>query len=373
MRLRPSVALIHHGQFSGCTASLHGALAARMSVVDLDLLRLARFPGLLRARVRAAWEAQRTGRGTPWVKTGTWSRACQQWAEEHGFLAPHRPVLFLQTLSAFALDAAGPRYAVYTDRVSAEGASRDGIYASRFTPAWRARERVFLQRAERVFVMGPATRDVLEQEYGVPGWRVSVVGGGPNVPLSGPLRADRCRALLFVGREWEMKGGPLVVRAFQQLRRQFPDLELLIVGCRPFVRPPAGVRVLGWVPREGMDDVYSAAQVLVVPGYKEAFGHAFVEGLIKGLPCVATCGGNQADLLADAGRCVPPGDVEALRAALAEVIVRYPEYRRRAVRRGGELQERFAWDRIAGRILAEFLEVTWAPGEDPACPTPGRC
>lgn len=366
------MALVHHGQFSGCTASLRGALAARMSVVELDLLRLARRPALLRARVRAAWEAQRTGRGTPWVKTGAWSRACQQWAEEHGFLVPHRPVLFLQTLSAFVLDRAGPRYAVYTDRVSAEGASRGGVYASRFTPAWRAREQVFLQRAERVFVMGPTTQDVLEREYGVPRSRVSVVGGGSNVPLTEPVRADRCRALLFVGREWEMKGGPLVVRAFQQLRRRFPDLELLIAGCRPFVRPPAGVRVLGWVPREAMDDVYSAAQILVVPGYKEAFGHAFVEGLIKGLPCVATCGGNQADLIADAGRCVPPGDVGALRAALAEVIARYPEYRRRAVQRGRELQERFAWDRIAGRILAEFLEAALAPGEDPVRPTPGR-
>ena len=76
-------------------------------------------------------------------------------------------------------------------------------------------------------------------------------------------------------------------------------------------------RLLGRVDE---DDLYRAADVFVLPTRSlEGFGMATAEALASGLPVVATSAGATAELLADlpGARVVPPGDVEALAAALA--------------------------------------------------------
>jgi glycosyltransferase involved in cell wall biosynthesis len=121
-----------------------------------------------------------------------------------------------------------------------------------------------------------------------------------------------------------------------------------------------------------MDRIYSAADLLVVPSYKEAFGQSLVEALIKGVPCVASGAGNQAWIIGDAGHCVPPGDVEALCQAIRSVIAHYPAVQRRAMLRGHQLREAFSWDRIARRILRELRRHLAGGQEGDQVPPAGR-
>jgi glycosyltransferase involved in cell wall biosynthesis len=239
--------------------------------------------------------------------------------------------------------------------VGREGAAVGGEHSSRFSPRWLARETEFLRGASAVLVMGPSTRDVLCRDYDIAPERVHVVGAGPNTSL-GPAVAprDRGRRLLFVGTQWELKGGPTLVAAFRELRKDFPEATLTLVGSGPSSDLPEGVRSLGRVPHDRMAAIYDEADLVVMPTHMEAFGIALVEALQKGLPCVCSDVGNQRGIVGDAGLAITPGDVAGLRAALGRLLSDYPAFQQRALRRGAELRSSMSWERVADEVVTQL-------------------
>lgn len=344
---------VHRGSFSGIATYLRTALEPRTSLFTYDLLPLARRPALIPHRLRAMVEARRAGPGTPWTKTAAWSAAVQRQAASAGVLSGG-PVLFVQTWPAFVPDGA-LRYAIYTDRVARDGAAGAEAHASRCTRQWLEREEAFVRGAERVYLMGPHCREVLEHSYGVAPERIAVVGGGPNMALGPPVTSERCRRLLFVGVDWHRKGGPELLTAFARLRADHPDLELVLVGSGPDHPLPPGVRALGRVPHGEMDAVYSGADLFVLPTHHEAFGVVLIEAITKALPCVHTTVGSQRWIVGDAGEAVEPGDIDGLTTALRTVVAGYPSYKRRANVRAAEARESFRWEAVADAILRDML------------------
>jgi glycosyltransferase involved in cell wall biosynthesis len=344
---------VHTGSFSGSATSLRKALAARVRLKTWDLLPYARRPGLVAARLRATVEARRAGSWVPFTKTRAWSEATQRALEQEGLGRAPRPILFVQTLPAFVLNG-GTRYAVYTDRVALEGAASPTPFRSRYSPGWLQREAAFLRGASRVYLMGPSTVEVLEREYGIPRERIQVVGAGPNMELGPPGDSGTCRTLLFAGIEWERKGGPDLLAAFAEVRRDHPDLELIIVGGDRREPLPPGVRSVGRVPHAEMDALYTRADAFVLPSHHDAVPIVLIEALSKGVPCIGTTAGNQPWLIGDGGIILEPGNIGALASALRTLIRDYGAYRRRAQARGGQVRETFRWERVAARILDDM-------------------
>jgi len=105
--------------------------------------------------------------------------------------------------------------------------------------------------------------------------------------------------LLFVGRDWERKGGPLAVEVVQLLRAAGTNATLHIVGCRPPL--PANlcegdspaVRIHGLlyrnVPKESaqLQSLFLHSHLLIVPTQAECFGIIFAEAQAFGLPPVS--------------------------------------------------------------------------------------
>lgn len=351
----PVLDYVHMGAFSGSALSLRDAVCDRVETRVLDLLPLSRSVTLLPSRAAAALEARRAGRGVPWAKTAAWSRALDRSYRRWSQPRP-RALLLVQTVAAFT--RVDVPYAVYTDRAGSEGAAVGGAFASRSSPGWRAAERRLLRGAQRVYTMGPSTREVLVSDYGLDADRVRVAAAGPNVPIGAEIASTTCRRLLFVGTQWELKGGPELLEAFTALRPRHPGLELVVAGASPPGAFPEGVSVAGRVPHARMTDLYRSADLIVVPTHMEAFGIALVEGLMMGIPCVASTIGNQGWIVGEAGRLVAPGDPVALAAAIAEVIGEYPAFRRRASERGAELRAEFSWGRIADMIVADLCAAS---------------
>ncbi|WP_406280274.1 glycosyltransferase family 4 protein [Embleya sp. NBC_00896] len=352
----PGLTMLHVGAFSGSVPALRRALAAHTAVDAHDLMPLAQAPRLVGARLRAVREARLSAPGTPWTKTAAWTEALDRHVRGRGLLGPDRPVLIVQTLPAL-VPPAGVRYGVYTDRVGLEGAAVGGVHRSRYTDGWLARERRLLLGAHRVFVMGPSTADVLVTEYGLAADRVHVVGAGPNVDPPTGERAERSAdppRLLFVGTQWELKGGPILLEAFARLHARDPRYRLTLVGSGPAGPVPEGVTALGRIPHAEMGAVYEAADAVVIPTHMEAFGIALVEGLMRGLPCVASVVGNQPWIIGDAGVAVRPGDVDGLVDAIDRLAVGYAEFRKSAIARGDELRSTMAWPAVAEHIVADL-------------------
>jgi glycosyltransferase involved in cell wall biosynthesis len=88
-------------------------------------------------------------------------------------------------------------------------------------------------------------------------------------------------------------------------------------------RPPLAGRVVwhGELDADALAARLDRADLFVLPSLHEGYGMAAAEALAHGLPVLATTAGALADTVPEgAGLKVPPGDVDALRAALARLI-----------------------------------------------------
>ncbi len=147
--------------------------------------------------------------------------------------------------------------------------------------------------------------------------------------------------VLYAGRLSEEKGILEFLEATEGLPR-------VIVGDGPLRdRVPEAV---GFVPPAEIGAYYERAAVVCVPSRREGYGMVAREAAAWGRPVVATRVGGLADLRE--ARLVEPRDVEALRAAVVELLGS-PELRAELGRRGREAAAHDFSPAVAGRALAD--------------------
>lgn len=137
--------------------------------------------------------------------------------------------------------------------------------------------------------------------------------------------------VLYVGNLLKDKGVIDLLEAF----RGVIDLgaHLVYVGSGPLARDLASrsldlglsgrVWLLGPQPPDKIPQLLSAADVLVLPSYREGLGLVCVEALACGVPVIATNVGGIPEVIKDGetGLLVSPGDVQALEKALRWVLL----------------------------------------------------
>jgi glycosyltransferase involved in cell wall biosynthesis len=117
--------------------------------------------------------------------------------------------------------------------------------------------------------------------------------------------------------------------------------------------------VHGPLDRDRISALYHGADVFVLPSVREPYGTAYGEAMAAGLPVVGWRAGNLPHLATHdrEGLVLPPGDVDALSAALRRLADDEP-YRRRlgeaARRRAEELP---TWDDSAARLFDTLRAV----------------
>lgn len=182
-------------------------------------------------------------------------------------------------------------------------------YASFETMPWQARSFAQLEAdaahaARRVIYPTPWACIEAARLFGLSSDRIAMIPLGANrfcrsseaavdtlisKRLQGELR------LLFVGKDWDRKGGPQAVAVTRALRAQGLSARLQVVGCQPRLtdEEQAFVEVSGFL---SADDPVQAAQLerafmtsdlFILPSTAECFGLVLAEAQSYGLPCLA--------------------------------------------------------------------------------------
>lgn len=244
---------------------------------------------------------------------------------------------------------------VYTDHTNlANIAYPSQDHHKLYSPAWIALERTIYQNASLVFTRSSnITRSLVEQYQCDPG-KVRCVYAGSNMPRQDePPDNDgyRNKNILFVGIDWERKGGPELLEAFRQVLTVHPDAHLTIVGCSPQVNLP-NCHVLGRLPLTELKTHYRQASIFCLPTKLEPFGIVFIEALSYHLPIVATCIGAIPDFVRDGenGYLVEPGATQSLAEALIKLLDD-PEQCQRFGHQGRLMaEENYNWDNVGLRM-----------------------
>jgi glycosyltransferase involved in cell wall biosynthesis len=272
--------------------------------------------------------------------------------------------LLVQTMFAPGALSRNRRYAVYTDNIH--------VLTARYYPAWaplsrrdRAKriqlEQATCRAARHVFAKTDSLREALIEDYGCEPERVIWVGSGSNIMVHS-LDGKRYdgRAALFVGIDFERKGGPALLRAWSMVRERLPDAELWVVGpkSRPAAAEQPGVRWHGFVSdRRQLADLYKRATLFVLPSLFEPLGSVLLEARGHGLPCIGTDRGSFRESIDDGvdGLLVPPGEPEPLADALVSLLGD-PERAAFMGRRGhAQVLTEHTWERVADR-MAPYIE-----------------
>lgn len=265
----------------------------------------------------------------------------------------------LQRHSLFDASAPGVPHFVYTDHTELVRRRYPDYNVRTAAPErWLRLERQIYTRARTVFTMSNHVAASLIEQYGLPHDRVKCVGAGSNAvtdPETSGAPAYASQRVLFVGRDWERKGGPDLLTAFRQLREQVPGATLLIAGCSPDVAGP-GVTVLGDQTSEELTRCFKGAAVFCMPTRVEPFGIAFVEASAHALPVVGTTVGAVPDIVRDGetGYLHDPHDVAGLVRSLSLLLTDPERCRRMGDAGRAYVQRHYTWARAVGQMAQEI-------------------
>ena len=169
-------------------------------------------------------------------------------------------------------------------------------------PATRDRalalERAFVKPANRrLALMSRWAADTAITAHGIDPSRVRVVPIGANLDADpGRTVLDTAKdklVLLWIGVDWERKGGAILLDAFAKLRVRLPEAELHIVGLDPEdARGRQGVTVHGFLRKSVPDErarlmsLFASAALYVMMSSEEAFGLVYCEAAAFGVPSI---------------------------------------------------------------------------------------
>ncbi len=192
--------------------------------------------------------------------------------------------------------------------------------------------------------------DLSDQNSVVVPWGANVAdpGIGPQQPKLSPNEPVR---LLFVGRDWFAKGGPLVFETLKALKDRGVPVELTVIGCHPpeFHRDPAMI-IHGPLHKDQPEDLakfQSAmrnAHFVMQPSF-ESYGFAFCEASAFGLPSVCLRVGGVPVRDGINGHALPLGSTADDFADIVQDYIADPA-RYEALRKSArnEYEERLNWD-----------------------------
>ena len=235
--------------------------------------------------------------------------------------------------------------------------------------------RATFRSARSVVVLSESWRAYVCTTLAVPPARVTVLPNaapGPSRATPVPRRDGEPAQLLFLGRLGERKGVPELLAALGRppLRERSWRLTLAGDGDVPAYRRRAAelgladrVRFTGWVDEAATRALLGQAHVLVLPSHAEGSPMAVIEAMAHAVPVVATPVGGIPELVTSGveGLLVPPGDADALAAALLRLLDDEP------LRRSLAVGARAAWARThTPEVYAAGLAALWRRAPAPA-------
>lgn len=218
-------------------------------------------------------------------------------------------------------------------------------YGHWITPGYLRATRFANRFLDGIVTNAPQVREFTERVEGVPRERIEVIYNGVDVEaLRRPAPASALKAKLgipahhkvitLVANYRPIKRHDTLLDAMGLLRDSHPDVSLLFIGADN-VGEPALQAVLAHARKLGLTDrIYRAQAKGDIADYlsicdigvncseSEGLSNAIIEYLAAGVPCVASDGGGNRDLIQDGvdGLSFPVGDHQALARQLARLL-----------------------------------------------------
>ncbi len=252
----------------------------------------------------------------------------------------------------------------------------------------RMEQRALIQSAQAIYSSNWAAQSAI-QHYDVDSSKVVVVPYGANFEIEpgrteedirrsiGRRPREECR-LLFVGVDWERKGGNVCVEIARKLNKRGLPTELLVVGCSPQIdgELPSFVTPVGYVDKstekgqKKFEQLFQSATFLVHPARAECAAVVLAEANAYGVPALASTTGGITTVVRDGvnGKTFPTtgSDEKSSPNTISEEAGQYVRFIEHTMKDGygdlarsafDEYRSRLNWASAADQVTAHLREV----------------
>lgn len=159
-------------------------------------------------------------------------------------------------------------------------------------------EEKFLRQAGAIIYSSDFACKSALSDYDIPSEKIHLIEFGANIPDPEDVNLEEndtevCR-LLFVGRNWEKKGGPKALESFRLLKKSGFNCELTVIGCHPPKdAKDEGLTVIPWLDKSHVvdliryDTILRKSHFMILPTVFDAYGIVFCEASAYGIPSIA--------------------------------------------------------------------------------------
>ena len=175
--------------------------------------------------------------------------------------------------------------------------------------------------------------------------------------------ADGKLNILFTGRLEKRKGLDYLLSAYAKVKKQFPNIRLIIVGPGTRLRPKyekiirdrslTDVVFAGFVPGADLPKYYRTAHIFCAPATGgESFGIILLEAMASGKPVVASNIEGYGNVVShkEDGLLVPPKDEGVIAEALTSLLTN-ESLRLEMGLKGRTKAEQYSWTNIALKVM----------------------
>jgi glycosyltransferase involved in cell wall biosynthesis len=226
------------------------------------------------------------------------------------------------------------------------------------------------RRLKRIITVSENSFKDIVHDHKVDPDRMAVVPVGVDVELFKPVDSVKPipgRLVTTASADVAMKGLKFLLEALAKLRTERDDVHLVVIGRRkPGGASDETIKTLGLedhvefvtgVPEERIIELYSEAQLAVVPSLYEGFSLPAIEAMSCGTPLVATTGGAIPEVVGkdgDTALLVEPGNSEALAAKLRWALDE-PDLRATVGARGRKrVIDQWSWMHTAKKTVEQY-------------------
>ncbi len=218
-----------------------------------------------------------------------------------------------------------------------------------------------VEHAARVIVPSDRTQRALALRYAVPLERIDVVPHGHRSLPVGGAREIQAPYLLFVGTLEPRKNVHGLIRAFDRLAPDHPELMLVIAGGRGWMDDDVVAAIerrervvhLGPVGPERLGGLFTHAHAVAYPSLGEGFGLPVLEAMAHARPLLVGEHTTCADMAGDAALAVAARDETRLAEGLRRVV-EDDALRKRQAAAGPERAAAYTWERAAAGTWAAY-------------------
>lgn len=267
-------------------------------------------------------------------------------------------------VTAFTTDATPTTY-----KRSIVGQSFGSMFsASRYFDPWiAAREKRILSDADLLLLPTDWLREGIEEAFEITKASMQVIPWGANIgevaaqATAPALRSDAPIELLFVGRDWHAKGGPVALALRDALVARGHKARLTILGCQPEGMDQSDtIKIVPQLDKSKPEDMaafealFRNAHFLINPSF-ESYGFAYCEASAYGLPSLSYRVGGVPVRDGINGHALPVGSGgDDFAAVVSDYLMSPNAYDALRASSRKEYEDRLNWDAWGKAVATEL-------------------